>query len=113
MIRSIVARAMILGDDGDTLSGGSGNDVIVVCDGRDDSQAVTVTDYDGSHDTREPGVEDVVADLATWILFALTDTAPGNVTLGLENKLDAALTIDLAHLHSSSSFARTQVTLYQ
>ena len=54
----------MVGADGDTLSGGSGNDVIVVYDGRDDSQAVTVTDYDGARDTLELGVNEVVADLA-------------------------------------------------
>jgi stress response protein SCP2 len=95
------------------LSGGSGNDVIVVYDGRDDNQAVTVTDYDGAHDTLQLGVNEVVADLADWTLFAQTDTATGTVTLGLENNADPTQTIDLARLQSPVNFALTQVSVYQ
>lgn len=104
---------LVVGDDGDSLAGGSGNDMFVVYDERDDHQAVDVADYDGSQDTLELHVDETVADLANWTLFAQTDAVTGNVMLGLENNLDPVQTIPLANLQNPSNFDVSQVTLYQ
>ncbi len=104
---------LLIGDDGDTLTGGAGSDLIVSLHERDDAEAVTVSDFDGSEDRLELDVDARVADLSQWTLFSHTDTDSGTVTVGLENNSDPGQTIELAYLTNPSNFAVSQVALYQ
>ncbi|GLS87455.1 hypothetical protein GCM10010873_24290 [Cypionkella aquatica] len=104
---------VLVGDDGDTLLGGAGDDLMVTVHERDEAEAVTVGDYDGNADSLELHVDSAIADLTQWTLFSQTDTATGNVTLGLENNTDPAQTIELAYLTNATNFAIAQVTLIQ
>lgn len=103
----------LFADDGDTMGGGDGNDLFVVEDWREDAQAVTVLDYDGSLDSLEFHVGDNVADLSQWKLFSQTNADTGAITVGLENNADPDQTIELAYLTNASNFVISQVTLYQ
>lgn len=104
---------LLIGDDGDTLTGGAGNDLLVTIHERADGEPVTVSDFNGTEDRLELDVDARVADLTQWSLFSSTDTATGNVTVGLENNADPAQTVELAYLTNPANFAISQVALYQ
>ena len=104
---------LVIGDDGDTLAGGSGNDLIVSVHERDDAEAISFSDFDGSEDRLELDVDARVADLTQWTLFSHTDTETGTVMVGLESNADPEQTIELAYLTNPANFAVSQVALFQ
>lgn len=104
---------LVIGDDGDTLAGGTGSDLIVGVHERDDAEAITVSDFNGSEDRLELDVDARVADLSQWTLFSQTNAETGTVTVGLESNADPTQTIELAYLTNPANFAVSQVALYQ
>ncbi len=99
------------GDDGDTLSGGDGDDSFNVAVLRDNDKPAVITDFDGAHDSLSLSVDETLATADAWQIYHTTDAETGKVTIGVVNKTDATKMIELAILQNPVGFDISNVAL--
>ncbi len=102
---------LVIGDYGDTLSGGTGEDTFRAFVQVPNNAYMTIDDYNAADDALQITVDPSVANAAAWKLTSSTNNQTGDVSLFLQNVATPSSVIDLALLKAPTGFQLSQVDL--